>query len=76
MNEYWNWFTRLHARRPSGMGISAILYTEMQAFFELLGIDPDPCDIEVIEMLDRVALNIISEQQEKEQKANQAKAKK
>lgn len=76
MNEYWNWFMRLNARRPSGMGISAILYTEMQAFFELLGIDPDPCDIEVIEILDRVALNIILEQQEKEQKANQAKAKK
>lgn len=76
MNEYWNWFLRLHTRRPSGMGMSAIPYSEMKAFFELLGIDPDPCDIEVIEILDRVALNIISEQQEKEQKSKQKPAKK
>ena len=76
MNEYWNWFTRLHARRLPSMGTSPIVYSEMESFFRLNALDPDPCDIEVIEMLDRVALGIISEQQEKEQKASQAKAKK
>lgn len=58
------------------MGVSPIIYSEIKAFFELYYIDPDPCDIEVIEMLDRVALNNIAEQQEKEQQASKAKAKK
>ena len=49
MREYWIWFIRLSNRRPSGMGISAIPYSEMLAFFELMGIVPDPVEIEVIE---------------------------
>ena len=76
MTEYWQWFLKLNARRPSGMGVSAIPYSEMLAFFQLTGVYPDPCDVEVIEMFDRVALGVFAEQQEKEQKANQAKAKK
>lgn len=76
MHEYWGWFLKLNARRPSGMGLGSIPYSEMKAFFELNSICPDPCDIEVIEILDRVALGIFAEQQEKEQRRNQTKAKK
>lgn len=77
MQEYWNWFIRLSNHRPSGMGISAIPYSEMLAFFELMGIIPDPIDIEVIEMFDRVAMKYYQKQQEKEQaKAKQKSAKK
>lgn len=73
MTEYWQWFLKLNARRPSGMGISAIPYSEMLAFFQLTGVCPDPCDVEVIEMFDRVALGVFAEQQDKEQKAKAKK---
>lgn len=76
MQEYWSWFLRLHARRPSGMGVTAIPYSEMLAFFELIGVTPDSSEIEVLEMFDRIAIKAFSEQQEKEQKRNQAKSSK
>lgn len=67
MREYWIWFIRLSNRRPSGMGISAIPYSEMLAFFELMGIVPEPYEVEVIEMFDSVAIKHYQKQQEKEQ---------
>ena len=67
MQEYWMWFIKLSNRRPSGMGISAIPYSEMLAFFELLGIVPDPVEIDVIEAFDRIAMKHYQKQQEKEQ---------
>lgn len=70
--EYWSWFLRLSNHRPSGMGVSAIPYSEYVAFFQLLGITPDPWEIEVLEVFDNIALKHYSKQQEKEQ----AKAKK
>lgn len=57
------------------MGMSSIPYSEMLAFFELIGVVPDPCEIEVIELFDRTAMKVYSEQQEKEQKSSQSKAK-
>lgn len=50
------------------MGVSAISYSEMLAFFELIGVVPESYEIEVIEAFDRVALKHYSKQQEKEQK--------
>lgn len=74
MQEYWHWFIRLSNHRPSGMGISAIPYSEMQAFFSLLGIVPEIYEIEIIEMFDRIAIKHYQKQQEKEQaKAKQSK---
>ena len=67
MREYWFWFIRLSNRRPSGMGISAIPYSEMLAFFELMGIVPDPVEIEVIEAFDKIAMQYYQKQQAKEQ---------
>ncbi|MCZ2397817.1 MAG: hypothetical protein LC100_14905 [Chitinophagales bacterium] len=58
------------------MGVSAIPYSEMLAFFELIGVTPDSSEIEVLEMFDRIAIKAFSEQQEKEQKRNQAKSSK
>lgn len=68
MQEYWHWFLRLSNRRPTGMGISAISYSEMLSFFELIGVVPESYEIEVIEAFDRVALKHYAKQQEKEQK--------
>ena len=74
MQEYWGWFIRLSNRRPSGMGVSSIPYSEMLAFFELMGIVPETYEIDIIEMFDRIALKHYQKQQEKEQaKAKQSK---
>ena len=73
MQEYWMWFIRLSNRRPSGMGVSAIPYSEMLAFFELLGVIPEPYEITVIEMFDSVAMKHYQKQQEKEQAKSKAK---
>ena len=75
MNEYWAWFLRLSNRRPSGMGLSTIPYSEMQAFFELIGVVPEPYEIEVIEAFDRIAMKYFSDQQEKEKQKAKQKAK-
>lgn len=74
MREYWIWFIRLSNRRPSGMGISAIPYSEMRSFFELMGIVPEPYEIEVIEMFDSVAIKHYQKQQEKEQAKSKQKS--
>ena len=74
MQEYWVWFIKLSNRRPSGMGISAIPYSEMVAFFELMGIVPEPYEIEVIEMFDSVAIKHYQKQQEKEQAKSKQKS--
>lgn len=71
MREYWNWFLKLNNKRQPGMGIAAISYQEMKAFFELYGIYPEPNEIEVLEMFDRLAVETFSKQAEKE-KARQA----
>lgn len=67
MQEYWIWFIKLSNKRPSGMGISAIPYSEMLAFFELMGITPEIYEIEVLEAFDRIAMKHYQKQQEKEQ---------
>lgn len=67
MQEYWSWFCRLSNRRPSGMGVSAIPYSEMLAFFELLGVVPEPYEIHVLELFDSIAIKHYQKQQEKEQ---------
>ena len=54
------------------MGISSIPYSEYVAFFKLIGVDPDPFEIEILEVFDSIAMKHFSKQQEKEQ----AKAKK
>jgi len=74
LKTYWDWFIRLSNHRQSGMGINSISYLEMKAFFDLHGIYPEPYEVEVIEMFDRIAVKYFSEQQEKE--TARAKAKK
>ncbi len=54
------------------MGISSIPYSEYVAFFILLGIEPQPYEVEILEVFDSIALKHYGKQQEKEQ----AKAKK
>ena len=75
--EYWQWFLRLSNHRPSGMGISAIPYSEYVAFFQLIGVAPEPYEIEILEVFDSIALKYYAKQQEKEQaRAKQKSTKK
>ena len=75
--EYWQWFLRLSNHRPSGMGVSAIPYSEYVAFFQLIGVNPEPYEIEILEVFDSIAMKYYAKQQEKEQaKAKQKSTKK
>ena len=75
MRDYWIWFNRLSNHRPSGMGISSIPYTEMKAFFDLMGIVPEIYEIEILEMFDNIAMKYYHKQREKEQAKSKQKAK-
>ncbi len=74
--EYWHWFLRLHNHRPAGMGVASIPYSEMQSFFNLMGVSPEPYEIEIIEMFDSIALRIIRNQMDKKQERLEQKQKK
>lgn len=69
-NEVWDWFLALNNTRSSGFGISAITYTEIRSFFQLMQIDVQPWEIRVIKMLDSIALEISNEKHQKDQKKN------
>lgn len=45
------------------MGIASITYQEMQAYFNLKSIEPDPIDIELISMFDSIAVDTTRKQQ-------------
>jgi hypothetical protein len=52
----WDWFTRLNATRPAGMGMSAISEQEIGWFFRNRGIRPTTWEIEQLVALDHIAL--------------------
>ena len=69
MREYWQWFLDLNATRPSSMsGASSIQYLEMVAYFSLNGIEAEPQEVQIIKMLDSVAIAAAREQEEKNKK--------
>ena len=69
MREYWQWFLDLNATRPSSMGgISSIQFLEMAAYFTLNGIEAEPQEVQIIKMLDGVAIAASREQEEKNKK--------
>ena len=71
MREYWQWFLDLNATRPSSMvGISSIQYLEMVAYFSLNGINAEPQEIQILKMLDSVAIAAAREQEEKNKTKN------
>ena len=63
----WTYFLRLHQTRQSGGfgGFCAISYQEMLAFFTLEGVYPEPYELELIRVWDRIALEHFSKEQEK-----------
>ena len=72
--EHWGWFLDLNNTRPSGMGISAIQFSEILAYFSLMDIHAEPWEIEVIRLFDSMAIDSANKQQEKN-KAQETKKK-
>lgn len=68
----WTYFLRLHQTRQSGGfgGFFAISYQEMLAFFTLENTSPEPYELELIRVWDRLALEHSYKEQ---QKANKIK---
>ena len=56
--DVWYCFLELHSTRGSnGFGLNPISYSEIKAWSELTGRNPEPEDVRLIKMLDTVALN-------------------
>ena len=50
----WQWFTELHEARPrTGMGVSPLLFSEIQAWSAMTGSVPTPWELGVIKSIDR-----------------------
>lgn len=66
----WTYFLRLNQTRQSGGfgGFCAISYQEMLAFFTLEDTYPEPYELELIRIWDKVALDHFSKEQEKASK--------
>lgn len=73
MKEIWYWFLALNNTRTSGFGMSPITYTEMGNYFNLHQIEVEPFEIEVIKLLDSVAMEHSQKQQEKSKNNNKKK---
>ena len=63
----WTYFLRLHNTRQSGgFGVFfAISYQEMLAFFTLEQVVPEPYELELIRVWDRIALEHSAKEQAK-----------
>ena len=65
----WEYFLKLNQKRTSnGFGLNPISYSEMKSFFDLNQIIPDSVEIEVISLLDNLALEHYAKEQEKNSK--------
>lgn len=69
----WKYFLELNNSRQSGMGVNPISYSEMQAYFNLINVNPEIYEVEAIKMLDNVALKHYSDQQSKEESKTKTK---
>lgn len=74
--EVWSWFLRLNNRRQSsGFGYNPLSYSEIAAFFDLLEYSPQQWELEVIEVLDSVAMKHFEKEADKQQKIQEQKSK-
>lgn len=73
----WKYFIDLHNNRTSsGFGINPIQFSDMKAYFDLMMIHPEEWEIDVIRILDNIALNQYSEEAKKNQAKSKPKSKK
>jgi len=57
----WEWFLALNYQRPVGFGLSAISFSELKAYLDLMHIDYLREDIEAFSVIDRVYLEVMRE---------------
>lgn len=77
MQFVWAYFIELNNGRTSnGFGPNPIQYSEMEAYFRLIGIDITEWEIQVIKRLDNLKLKMHADEAEKEAKKQQSKSKK
>lgn len=74
MKYIWKYFTDLNRKRTgTGYGPLSIQYSEMLAYFELMGIYCEPIEIEILILLDDIAMEYYNTKLQEE--ANKAKSK-
>jgi hypothetical protein len=66
----WQDFINLNNTRQGGFGPQPISYLEMQAYFNLNSVVPEPWEIRIIKVLDKIALEAINARTEKANKNN------
>lgn len=52
----WEWFDDLNMNRDRSMGLSPIKYTEIKAYFDLLGIKYNTIELDILLLIDSLYL--------------------
>ena len=69
----WHWFLDLNSTRNTGFGVSPITFIEIEAYFKLYQMEVEPWEVEIIKVFDRIAMEVLAEQQAKDEKRNKSK---
>lgn len=74
MQYVWEYFLRLNRKRTStGFGVNPIPFSEIESFFNVNQIEYSPDEVQLIEMLDNVALEHFQKEAEKNNKKSKTK---
>lgn len=60
--QVWEWFLELNSTRADGFGLSPIKYSDIHAFFDLIGERPARWQLAALRRLDRVVLEASAEE--------------
>lgn len=62
----WTWYIELATRRPSGMGVEALRWSEIEAWARLTGRAPEPWELEIVMAIDSEFLKFTAERRKVE----------
>lgn len=66
----WGHFLALDSKRSSnGYGANPLSYSDIKAYFDLIQETVEPCEVRLINTLDRTLLDVYAKQAEKEMKS-------
>ena len=67
--QVWKWFIDLNNSRSSnGFGVNPLSYSDIKAYFDLMGIEIEEWELHLIKRIDNEALNSYSKEAESERK--------
>lgn len=76
MKYVWKYFSALNRKRQgTGYGPLAITHSEILSYFTLYGISYDPIEVEIIELLDDIAMEYYNGKIQEENEKMKAKVK-